>query len=88
MLLASDNRPRAFNRGASMKALGRLSDANSIVDFMTTTDEMTAKIFATELEGLNARRRLLCDQVVQVVHQECGQAIVGAKLPTFSEPLI
>jgi single-stranded-DNA-specific exonuclease len=48
-----------------LNALGRLSDANSIVDFLTTTDEKKAKIYATELEGLNARRRLLCDQVTQ-----------------------
>ncbi len=48
-----------------LNALGRLSDANGIVDFLTTRDEKQAKIFATELEGLNARRRMLCDQVTQ-----------------------
>jgi len=48
-----------------LNALGRLSDANSIVEFLTTADEKKAKIYATELEGLNARRRLLCDQVSQ-----------------------
>ncbi len=55
----------AFVLAPRLNALGRLSDANSIVDFLTTTDEKKAKIFATELEGLNARRRLLCDQVAQ-----------------------
>ncbi len=54
-----------FALAPRLNALGRLSDANSIVDFLTTKDEKKAKIFATELEGLNARRRLLCDQVTQ-----------------------
>ena len=55
----------AFILAPRLNALGRLSDANSIVDFLTTTDEKKAKIYAAELEGFNARRRLLCDQVTQ-----------------------
>lgn len=46
-----------------LNAIGRLDDANPVVEFLTTKDMTTARLFAAKLEGLNARRRLLCDQV-------------------------
>ena len=48
-----------------MNALGRLGDANSIVEFLTTEDIARARTLALELETLNARRKLLTDQVFQ-----------------------
>ncbi|HLF88166.1 MAG TPA: DHH family phosphoesterase, partial [Anaerolineales bacterium] len=42
-----------------MNALGRLGDANGIVEFLTTEDLATARIVAQQLEGLNAQRKLL-----------------------------
>jgi single-stranded-DNA-specific exonuclease len=48
-----------------LNALGRLSEAGPIVDFFTTKDLSRARIFASQLEGLNQRRRLLTDQVYQ-----------------------
>lgn len=48
-----------------LNALGRLGDANSIVELLTTTDESRARIMALELEGLNAQRQLLTNQVFQ-----------------------
>jgi single-stranded-DNA-specific exonuclease len=48
-----------------MNALGRLSDANKIVELLTTSDKGRARILALELEGMNAQRKLLCDQVYQ-----------------------
>jgi single-stranded-DNA-specific exonuclease len=50
-----------------LNALGRLSDANSIVEFLTTPDIGRARVLANQLEGLNARRKLLTDQVFQAV---------------------
>jgi single-stranded-DNA-specific exonuclease len=50
-----------------LNALGRLSDANSIVEFLTTPDMGRARVLANQLEGLNARRKLLTDQVFQAV---------------------
>lgn len=46
-----------------MNALGRLSDANPIVDFLTTKDLQKAKVFAAQLENLNEKRKLLTDQI-------------------------
>jgi single-stranded-DNA-specific exonuclease len=52
-----------FILGPRLNALGRLDDANPIVDFLTATDVEQARPFAVTLEALNARRKLLTDQV-------------------------
>ncbi|MGD8822178.1 MAG: single-stranded-DNA-specific exonuclease RecJ, partial [Anaerolineales bacterium] len=54
-----------FVLGPRLNALGRLADTNPIVDFLTTRDRLQARLFADQLEGLNARRQLLTDQVFQ-----------------------
>jgi len=54
-----------FVLGPRLNALGRLADATVAVEFLTTDDLSRARILATELEGLNAQRKLLCDQVTQ-----------------------
>jgi single-stranded-DNA-specific exonuclease len=54
-----------FVLGPRMNALGRLDDANPIVELLTTADPGRARILASHLEGLNARRRLLTDQVLR-----------------------
>jgi len=46
-----------------LNAVGRLDDANVAVEFLTTLDLTRARILAADLEALNARRKLLCDQV-------------------------
>lgn len=46
-----------------LNALGRLGDANGVVDFLTTRDEIMAKNFAAQLEDLNNRRRHITDQI-------------------------
>ena len=48
-----------------LNALGRLEDANPVVEFLSTSDEGRARILAYQLEGLNAQRKLLTDQVFQ-----------------------
>jgi single-stranded-DNA-specific exonuclease len=55
----------AFYLAPRLNALGRLADANVAVDFFTTTDEARAVYLAQELDGLNTRRKLLTDQVLQ-----------------------
>ena len=52
-----------FGLGPRLNAVGRLDDANVIVEFLTTQDLARARILASQLESLNAKRRLLCDQV-------------------------
>ena len=54
-----------FMIGPRMNALGRLSDANPIVEFLTTSDQGKAKEFAHQLEGLNFERRVLTSQIFQ-----------------------
>ncbi len=46
-----------------LNALGRLDDANPIVDFFTTESNTEAVIFSNKLEELNTRRRAECDHV-------------------------
>jgi single-stranded-DNA-specific exonuclease len=59
-----------FVLGPRLNALGRLSDANPAVELLTTDDLARARVLATELEGLNAHRKLLCDQVLQAAQAQ------------------
>jgi len=59
-----------FVIGPRLNALGRLADANPAVEFLTTHDPVRARILAAELEGLNAQRRLLCEQVYQAAQAQ------------------
>ena len=56
-----------FEIAPRLNALGRLDDANPAVEFLTTDDLSRARILATQLEGLNERRKLLTDQVFRGV---------------------
>jgi len=59
-----------FVLGPRLNALGRLADANVAVELLTTASLERARILATELEGLNAQRKLLCDQVFQAAQAQ------------------
>ena len=52
-----------FDLAPRLNALGRLDDANPAVELLTTADWGRARQLADALEGLNARRRFLSDQV-------------------------
>ncbi len=54
-----------FGLGPRLNALGRLADANVAVEFLTTQDLTRARTLAAEMEGLNAQRKLLTNQVTQ-----------------------
>lgn len=54
-----------FFLGPRLNALGRLDDANPAVELLTTGDVARSRLLAAHLEGLNARRKLLTDQVLQ-----------------------
>ncbi|HZD57245.1 MAG TPA: DHH family phosphoesterase, partial [Anaerolineales bacterium] len=56
--------------GPRLNALGRLSDANLAVEFLTTQDTGRARLLATQLEGLNAQRQLLTSQVFQAAQSQ------------------
>jgi single-stranded-DNA-specific exonuclease len=74
--------------GPRLNALGRLDDANSAVEFLTTQDAERARLLALNLEGLNAQRRLLTDQVFQGVLAQIERepALVEAPALVFAHP--
>jgi single-stranded-DNA-specific exonuclease len=53
-----------------MNAIGRLDDANSMVELLTTKDIGRARVLALELEGMNAKRKLLSDQIYQAAEAQ------------------
>lgn len=48
-----------------LNAIGRLGDANPVVEFLTNQDPAAAAVFAARLEGFNSERRFMTDQVLQ-----------------------
>jgi len=71
-----------------LNALGRLANANSAVELLTTDDPSRAWILAVELEGLNARRKLLSDQVFEaaVEQVERDPSLVAGGALVLSHP--
>jgi single-stranded-DNA-specific exonuclease len=59
-----------FILGPRFNALGRLGDANSVVELLTTNDAGRARMLATQLENYNTQRRLLCTQVMQAAEAQ------------------
>ncbi|GAB4322204.1 MAG: hypothetical protein Kow00117_11150 [Phototrophicales bacterium] len=60
----------AFQIAPRMNAVGRLDDANVVVEFLTTDDEVVAEALVNRLEGLNEQRKLLTEQVLQGAIQQ------------------
>jgi len=56
-----------------LNSLGRLDDANVIVDFLTSQDESSVRVLANRLDGLNAQRKLLSSQVFQAALYQLEQ---------------
>ncbi|MCY4020557.1 MAG: single-stranded-DNA-specific exonuclease RecJ [Chloroflexi bacterium] len=54
-----------FELAPRLNALGRLGDANPAVELLTTADWQRARQLANNLEGLNAKRKFLSNQVYQ-----------------------
>jgi single-stranded-DNA-specific exonuclease len=53
----------SFSIAPRLNAVGRLSDSNPVVDFLTGKDVPAAQLFAAQIEGLNARRQMLSQEV-------------------------
>jgi single-stranded-DNA-specific exonuclease len=66
-----------------MNAIGRLENANSIVELLTTTDMGRARVLALELERTNAQRKMLTDQVYRA-----AQAQVSADPGLLDDPVL
>ncbi|HAV76357.1 MAG TPA: single-stranded-DNA-specific exonuclease RecJ, partial [Anaerolineae bacterium] len=72
-----------FTFAPRLNALGRLSDANPAVELLITNDPARARVLATQIEGLNAQRRLLTSQVT-----EAAEAQLREHPELLTEPVI
>jgi len=72
-----------FTFAPRLNALGRLGDANPAVEMLLTNDPARARVLATQIEGLNAQRRLLTSQVT-----EAAEAQLRENPDLLTEPAI
>ena len=79
----------SFALAPRLNAIGRLADANPMVEFLLTEDPTTAQVTAARLEGLNAERKLLCEQVFQGAQAqiENDPSLLDAPVLVLSHPL-
>lgn len=59
-----------FTFAPRLNALGRLGDANPAVELLITDNSARARVLATQIEGLNAQRRLLTKQVTDAAEAQ------------------
>jgi single-stranded-DNA-specific exonuclease len=59
-----------FSFAPRLNALGRLGDANPAVELLLSQDLPRARVLATQIEGLNAQRRLLTNQVYEAAETQ------------------
>ena len=72
-----------FTFAPRLNALGRLSDANPAVELLLTQDPARARVLATQVEGLNAQRKLLTSQVY-----EAAETLLRQQPHLLTEPAI
>jgi single-stranded-DNA-specific exonuclease len=72
-----------FTIAPRLNALGRLEDANSAVDLLLSTDPVRVRVLVTQIENLNAQRRLLTSQVYQAAEAQLRQ-----NLDLLAEPIL
>lgn len=72
-----------FTFAPRLNALGRLGDANPAVELLITDNPSRARVLATQIEGLNAQRRMLTSQVY-----EAAEAQLRANPGLLTEPAI
>jgi len=72
-----------FNFAPRLNALGRLGDANPAVELLLSHNPTRARVIATQIEGLNAQRRLLTNQVF-----EAAEAQLRENPDLLSEPAL
>ncbi|MGI6206696.1 MAG: single-stranded-DNA-specific exonuclease RecJ [Anaerolineae bacterium] len=78
----------SFALAPRLNAVGRLADASVAVELLTTADVGRARVIANELEGLNARRQLLCEQVFEAAQAqiEADPSLLDAAALVLAHP--
>ncbi len=66
-----------------LNAVGRLGDANPIVEFLITDDPILAATTCNQIEGLNSKRKILSDQVFK-----SAQAMIDVEPRLLEKPLL
>lgn len=71
-----------------LNAVGRLSDANQIVEFLLSDDPVLIATTYNQIEGLNAERKIRCDQVFRGAQAqlETNPRILDCNLILLSHP--
>jgi len=59
-----------FSFAPRLNALGRLGDANPAVELLLSHDPARVRVLAAQIEGLNAQRRLLTNQVYEAAEAQ------------------
>ncbi|MBI3164874.1 MAG: single-stranded-DNA-specific exonuclease RecJ [Chloroflexi bacterium] len=72
-----------FTFAPRLNALGRLADANPAVELLITDNPARARVLATQIEGLNAQRRMLTKQVF-----DSAEAQLQENSKLLNEPFI
>ncbi len=62
-----------FQLAPRLNAIGRLGDANPIVDFFLSEDEQFIQVIATRLEGLNSERGFKTRQIFEAAQNQIKQ---------------
>ena len=78
----------SFVLAPRLNAIGRLDDANPMVEFLTSTDPQLLQRMAIFLEGLNGKRKLLCEQVFQGAQAQIERdpSLLDAPVLVLSHP--
>ncbi|MBW6465819.1 MAG: single-stranded-DNA-specific exonuclease RecJ [Brevefilum sp.] len=72
-----------FQIGPRLNAVGRLADANPMIDFLTTTDPARARTLLYQIEGLNTNRRFATRQVEQGAERQLSTSAEDRHAPAI-----
>ncbi len=78
----------SFVLAPRLNSIGRLDDANPMVEFLSSKDPQLLQRMAIFLEGLNGKRKLLCEQVFQGAQAliERDHSLLDAPVLVLSHP--
>ena len=72
-----------FQIGPRLNAVGRLGDANPMVDFLTTEDPGRARLIAYQIEALNTKRRFDTRQVERAAEMQLSASSADRHAPAI-----